>query len=148
MKAKFQRFYDPVEHVRRLFCSSYWISVDSADPDLLQKLPVMFVSAFFGLEAEQPFTIDFQQVNHYGMAVPCFSHCRTTSSLVHKIIQAIYPTLRNKKFVYISDEKTSDQLTIFTKKVTTTFSWYLSAEIRQGAEYAQLVMDWNLELHI
>ena len=116
----------------------------SADQsELLQKLPVMFVSAFFGLEAEQPFTIDFQQVNRYGMAVPCFSHCRTTSSLVHKIIQAIYPTLRNKKFVYISDEKTSDQLTISTKKVTTTFSWYLSAEIRQGAEYAQLVMDWN-----
>jgi len=89
---KKELIFDPVEHVRNIFSRSDW----QVHAELLNELPLLFVSAFFGLKADQPSTIEFQLIDSYGVAPPCFSDFRTTTSSVFKIIKATYPTLRNK----------------------------------------------------
>ena len=98
------RSNDPVENVRQLFSRTEW-ELDSYAQwevdhyaDVLQELPGRFVSALFNLKADQNTTVEFQ-IENIGR-IRCFANARRVTHSVMEIVQAMYPTLRTKRFGY------------------------------------------------
>ena len=138
------RSYDPVENVGQLFSRTEW-EVDSYvqwEVDhyaaVLQELPGRFVSALFNLKADQNTTVEFQ-IENIGR-IRCFANARRVTHSVMEIIQAIYPTLRTKRFGYYV-ESNPNRLNCFrTEDAKSTFHWCC----RDGST-AQMVMFWLRE---
>ena len=138
------RTYDPVENVGQLFSRTEW-EVDSYvqwEVDhyaaVLQELPGRFVSALFNLKADQNTRVEFHMEDIGDFR--CFANARRVTHSVMEIIQAIYPTLRTKRFGYYVESNPNTLNCFRTEDAKSTFHWCC----RDGST-AQIVMFWLRE---